>query len=150
MSDSRRETSRVTQRETFSSRHGRDLRSPVLGPELPILNNRIALFDRIAGGTVEYLRSLWPEQLNSVQFDFVSVPTDSIEKDSEKPQLWRVTRASKRITFFRVPLQRSGDLHMEDALQRRMFIEYAVYSAIAEYLGKEPWELLPPNGDRYY
>ncbi len=139
-----------SRRGTSSARHGRGLRSPVLGPELPILDNRITSFDRIAGGTVEYIRSLWPEDLENVQFDFVSIPTDPAPQTDEEPQLWRVSRAEKRVTFFRVPLQRSGRLHVNDQAHRRMFIEYAVYSAVAEYLGKEPWELLPPEGHSHF
>lgn len=142
--------SRSRRRGTTAARHGRGSRSPVLGPELPLLHNRIASFDRIAGGTVEYLRSLWPEDLGNVQFDFVSVPSDPPWELPAEPKLWRVDRQAQRITFFRVPLQRSGRLHVNDAAHRRMFIEYAVYSAVAEYLGREPWELLPPEGTGHF
>ncbi len=31
-----------------------------------------------------------------------------------------------------------------------MFIEYGVYCAVAELLGKEPWELLPPDSSPHF
>ncbi|GAA3588316.1 metallopeptidase family protein [Klugiella xanthotipulae] len=142
--------STARRRGVHANRHGRGMRSPVSGPELPILYNRIAAFDRVAGGTVEYLRSLWPGELDRVRFDFVSIPVTPSPEPVTEPQLWRVDAANHRITFYRVPLQRSGKLHVEDAAHRRMFIEYAVYSAVAEYLGKEPWELLPPEAPGHH
>jgi hypothetical protein len=128
-------------RAVSRNRHGRSLRSPVTGPLLPILNNRIENFHTVVAQTLQYLRSLWPNELAQLHMDIASSPSrTSSEHEVER---WRVHPGENRITLYRIPIQRLGRLHRNDELHRQMAIEGAVIHAIAEYLGKEPWEIGP-------
>jgi hypothetical protein len=132
---------RARSRSGARNRHGRALRSPVTGPLLPILYSRIENFHTIVGQTLQYLRSMWPNELANLHMDFASAPPRISE--SQEVERWRIHPGENRITLYRVPIQRLGRLHKNDDLHRQMAIEGAVIHAIAEYLGKEPWELGP-------
>ena len=48
-----------------------------------------------------------------------------------------------------MPIQRAQGLHVDDAEHRRLFIGHCVYLSVCEYLGRDPWELLPGRFDHY-
>lgn len=121
------------------SRHGRDPRSPVTGPRLPILRSRNARFDLIVGGVIEYLRVLWPDDLAQVRVLVAATPP-AFGTDREVPR-WFVDAATQTITLYRVPILRLARLHRDDELHRQIHIETCVFEAVAELLGCEPWEL---------
>jgi hypothetical protein len=108
---------------------------------LPILNNRIENFHTVVAQTLQYLRSLWPNELAQLHMDIASSP--SRQPSDHEVERWRVHPGENRITLYRIPIQRLGRLHRNDELHRQMAIEGAVIHAIAEYLGKEPWEIGP-------
>jgi hypothetical protein len=139
-------SSRAVSRSGSRNRHGRALRSPVTGPLLPIVYSRVENFYTIVGQTLQYLRSLWPNELANLHMDVASSPPRaSLSDDVER---WRVHPGENRITLYRIPIQRLGRLHKNDDLHRQMQIEGAVIHAVAEFLGKEPWELGPhAHGD---
>lgn len=129
----------MTLRSTSRDRHGRGPRSAVTGPLLPIVYNRIEQFFTIAMQTMQYLQSVWPNDLKDVRVDVLSnppqgSPTDLIPR-------WGIDRAQNRITLYRIPITRMVKLHRDDELHRQMIIESSVFHAVAEYLGREPWEL---------
>lgn len=125
----------------------RAIRSSVTGPALTNPNSRVAFFDRVARSTVDYLQSLFEAELRDVRIEFCSVPT-TFDKD-QGPSLFRVNRDDRSILLYRIPIQRAKGLHVDDELHRRMFIEHVVFRAVAEYLGREPWELLPGQFDHF-
>ena len=132
----------------MAGRHGhRGMRSSVTGPALTNPNSRLSFFDRAARGTVDYLQSVFADDLRNVRIEFCSVPTNFTR--DQGPGLYRVDRADQSILLYRIPIQRAKGLHVDDELHRRMFIEHVVFRAVAEYLGKEPWELLPGQFDHY-
>ena len=57
------------QRGRGRDRHGRGIRSSATGPYLPPLQTRIDTFDMTVASTVDYLRSVWPDQLSDVTFE---------------------------------------------------------------------------------
>ena len=59
---------------------------------------------------------------------------------------WRVMLEERRVILYRLPVERLSRLHRYDDLHRRMMIESCVFRAVAELLGKDPWDLAP---DRY-
>lgn len=129
-------------------RHGRrPIRSSLTGPTLPDPRSRVATFELYARSTVEYLQRQFPEELRGVRVGFQTVPTG--EGESSLPQYYSIDRGSSTIMLFRVPIQRADVLHVDDAEHRRLFIEHCVYLAICEYLGREPWELLPGRFEHY-
>lgn len=133
--------SRARSRSGSRNRHGRGLRSPVTGPSLPILYSRIENFYTVVGQTLQYLRSLWPNELATLHLDVASSPPRASK--NREVERWLVDADAHRITLYRIPIQRLGKLHINDELHRRMAIEGAVIHAVAEYLGKEPWEIGP-------
>ncbi|MBK4346424.1 metallopeptidase family protein [Lacisediminihabitans changchengi] len=122
-------------------RHGRGLRSPVTGPDLPPLHSRAELFDLIVGSTAEYLKDIWPDELATATFEVAALPAqigagDGIDR-------WQVDPVARRVTLYRLPIERLARSQRGDETQRRMMIESCVFRAVAELLGKDPWDLAP-------
>ncbi|MFJ4296692.1 metallopeptidase family protein [Curtobacterium sp. SP.BCp] len=126
------------------SRHGRGGRSSVTGPDLAPLTTRAEAFDRIVGDTAHYLVQLWPDELAGVVFQVADMPTDPTLPD--RMPRWRVDRAGKRVTVFRVPVERVTRSPEKDDVDRRIIVETAVFRAVGELIDKDPWDLAP---DRY-
>ncbi|MFS0730941.1 metallopeptidase family protein [Curtobacterium sp. 1P10AnD] len=126
------------------SRHGRGGRSSVTGPDLAPLSTRAETFDRIVGDTAHYLVQLWPDELAGVVFQVADMPTDPTLPD--RMPRWRVDRAGKRVTVFRIPVERVTRSPEKDDVDRRIIVETAVFRAVGELIDKDPWDLAP---DRY-
>ncbi len=140
------------------------------GPRLPLLHTRVNVFDLTVGSAAQYLKELWPTELDSVSFEVAGVPErlsgsagasgsgssgsgssgGGSGRGSGSGSLgvdrWRVFPAERRIVLYRLPIERLSKLHRYDELHRRMMIESCVFRAVAELIGKDPWELAP---DRY-
>lgn len=125
---------------TSRNRHGRGARGPVTGPHLPMLQNRIDSFDVTVATTADYLKGLWPE-LADVRFEVAAAPPGALGAD--EVERWETDRRLRRIVLFRVPIQRLSKLHRNDELHRRLVVESCVFRAVAELLGKDPWDLAP-------
>jgi hypothetical protein len=130
-----------TSRGRGRDRHGRGIRSSATGPYLPPLHTRIDQFDTTVASTVDYLRSVWPDQLSDVRFEVAAGPSSVLP--GVGVERWTVYPAERRVVFYRLPIQRLTRLHRNDDLHRRMVIESCVFRAIAELLGKDPWDLAP-------
>ncbi|GAA0999408.1 metallopeptidase family protein [Subtercola frigoramans] len=143
MPRSRRNTGAKTSRYRYRNRHGRTLRSSVTGPHLPPLRTRIDLFEMTVASTADYLKGVWPEELADVIFEIGAVPL-GMPAEGAPVERWKVI--GNRIILFRLPIQRLTKLHRDDELHKRMVIESCVFRGVAEYLGKDPWDLAP---DRY-
>ncbi|WP_353112094.1 hypothetical protein [Microbacterium sp.] len=135
----RRTASAAAPRSARHGRHGRLGRSEVVRPPLPPLDGRIDRFDVTVGTAVEFLRGTWPE-LRDVRFEIAAMPTH--DRDGGIPR-WRVDHGGKRISLYRVPIERLLPPGHDDAFHRRYAVESAVFHAAAEYIGREPWELGP-------
>jgi hypothetical protein len=136
----RRTTRSAVVRGRTRSRHGRDLRSSVAGPHLPPLRTRLDTFDMTVASTAEYLRSLWPNELANVSFEVAAMPFGSFGSPDHVDR-WAVTKS--RVILFRLPIERMAHLHRDDEVHRRLAIESCVFRAVAELLGKDPWDLAP-------
>lgn len=123
------------------SRHGRGARGPVTGPHLPMLQGRIDLFETTVASTADYLKSIWPAELAGVRFEVAAAPPDALGAD--EVERWSVDPLSRRIVLFRVPIERLGKLHRNDDAHRRLIVESCVFRAVAELIGKDPWDLAP-------
>ncbi|WP_223694662.1 metallopeptidase family protein [Leifsonia poae] len=125
----------------WRSRHGRGARGPVTGPHLPMLDNRIDAFDMTVASTADYLKGIWPRELADVHFEVAATPIGVTGEDGV--DRWHVDHARRRVLLYRVPIQRLAKLHRNDDLHRRMYVEGCVFRAVAELLGKDPWDLAP-------
>lgn len=122
-------------------RHGRGIRSSVTGPHLPALRTRIDFFDSSVASAVEYVRELWPDELATVRFEIAGIPAGAPAPHGI--DRWRVDPRRRRIVFYRLPIERLAHLHKDDEWHRRSFIESCVFRAVAELLGKDPWDIAP-------
>ncbi len=136
-----RGAARSSGRATSRDRHGRGLRSAVTGPHLPLLHTRADLFDLTVSATAEYLKDIWPDELAGVSFEVAGLPTR--EHETMGIERWMVSTAEHRVILYRLPIERLARLHRNDDLHRRMLIESCVFRAVAELLGKDPWDLAP-------
>lgn len=129
-------------------RHGRrDARSSITGPGLPDPNGRVTRFEVYARGAVELLQSLLPDELQGVNFGFQTVP--STVGTGEFPMLFSVDRPGQTVVLYRLPIQRTRGLHVDDEEHRRYFVEHCAYLAVCEYLGRDPWDLLPGRFEHF-
>lgn len=91
--------------------------------------------------TAEYLRDLWPDELADVSFEVAGLPAEiggSLAVDR-----WRVDTKDRRVILYRLPIERLSRLHRYDEIHKRMMVESCVFRAVAELLGKDPWDLAP-------
>jgi hypothetical protein len=93
------------------------------------------------GSTAEYLKDIWPDELASATFEVAGLPArldaaDGIDR-------WHVDPIARRVTLYRLPIERLARVQRGDETQRRMMIESCVFRAVAELLGKDPWDLAP-------
>jgi hypothetical protein len=141
MPRNRRTSSEPPATSRWRSRHGRGARGPVTGPHLPMLHNRIDSFDMTVASTADYLKGIWPSELANVHFEVAATPIGV--KGDDGVDRWQVDHARRRVVLYRVPIQRLAKLHRNDELHRRMYVEGCVFRAVAELLGKDPWDLAP-------
>ncbi|GAB3126860.1 metallopeptidase family protein [Glaciibacter psychrotolerans] len=132
-----------TRRGRGRDRHGRGIRSSATGPYLPPLRTRIGMFDMTIAATVDYLRGVWPAELSSVRFEVAPGPDSAMSVGGV--ERWSVDSVARRVVFYRLPIQRLSRLHRNDEFHQRMIIESCVFRAVAEYLGKDPWDLAPEH-----
>lgn len=130
-------------RTGWRDRHGRGIRAAVTGPHLPLLRTRADVFDSTVAATAQYLKDLWPDELATTHFEVADLPA---VPGSAGVSRWLVIAPERRIILYRLAIERLARLHRHDELHRRMMIESCVFRAVAELLGKDPWDLAP---DRY-
>lgn len=124
-----------------SDRHGRGIRSPITGPQLPMLHTRLDFFESSVASAVDYLRGLWPDELARVSFELAGVPAG--DPDDRGVDRWRVDRRRRVVVLYRLPMERMAHLHRDDEWHRRSYIESCVFRAVAELLGRDPWDIAP-------
>jgi hypothetical protein len=99
------------------------------------------MFEMTVASTAEYLKDLWPDELADVGFDIAGMPAEL--GTSPAVDRWRVLRRERRVILYRLPIERLSRLHRYDDLHKRMMVESCVFRAVAELLGKDPWDLAP-------
>lgn len=140
MARSRRVSHAPSARGAARNRHGRGLRSSVTGPHLPVLRTRAETFESAVAETADYLRGLWPEDLASVSFEIAGIPRSVAGTGFDR---WWVDPVARRVVLYRLPIERLSHLHLDDESHQRMHVESCVFRAVAELLGRDPWDLAP-------
>lgn len=130
-----------TARTGYRDRHGRGIRSSVTGPHLRPLQTREDFFEACVASAVDYLRELWPGELERVVFEVAGVPVD--QSGADGIDRWRADRRRGRVVLYRLPIERLAHLHRDDEWHRRSYIESCVFRGVAELLGRDPWEIAP-------
>lgn len=116
------------------------MRSSVAGPYLPRLQSRAGLIEDTIADTALYLKGLWPHELSHVAFDVAGMPPPTQQGGVPR---WQVASDRSRIVFYRVPIERLARLHRVDDWHRRLYVEGCVFRAVAELLGRDPWDIAP-------
>ena len=112
----------------------------LLGPRaLPRLS-RGDEFTHIVAATVSYLKGQWSEELATLRVDVVGMPHNL---DTPRVPRWSIDRRNRTIRIYRHPIERLTKLHRKDRWHTRVMIESVVFSAVAEMLGTDPWQLAP-------
>lgn len=127
----------------FRNRHGRGLRSSVTGPHLPVLRTRAETFEGVVAETADYLKGLWSDDLADVSFEIAGIPRAVRSGGFDR---WWVDHVARRVVLYRLPIERLAHAQVDDEAHQRAHIEGAVLRAVAELLGRDPWDLAP---DRY-
>lgn len=143
MARSRRVSQPPSPRGAARNRHGRGLRSSVTGPHLPVLRTRAETFEGTVAETADYLRGLWPDDLAEVSFEIAGIPRAVSGDGFDR---WWVDPVARRVVLYRLPIERLTHAHVEDESHQRLHVEGCVFRAVAELLGRDPWDLAP---DRY-
>ncbi len=129
-------------------RHGRrPIRSSLTGPQLPNPDGRVIRFEVAARAALEVLRHHLGDELALLRVGVTTAPSG--EGTSSNPMFYTVDRDTHTIMLFRMPIQRAKGLHVDDADHRRFFIGHCVHLAVCEYLGREPWEVMPGHFDHF-
>lgn len=144
----RQRRTRIEPAEPRGRKHGRrPIRSSLAGRHLPDPHGRRSRFETDARGAVDLLQSSFPDELRGVRIGFQTAPTG--EGESRFPLFYSIDRSASLITLYRMPIQRARGLHVDDDEHRRYFVEHCVYQAVCEYLGREPWELMPGRFEHF-
>lgn len=117
------------------------MRTPVTGPYLPLIASRVLLFEDAVASVAEYLVELWPRELRDVRFEVAGLPSDA--ESAAGVSRWSVDHRRRRIVLYRVPIERLTRFHVRDERHLVLVVEACVVRAVAEYLGKNPWDLTP-------
>jgi hypothetical protein len=131
-------------RKASRDRHGRGLRHPLSGGFYHLARGRSDDLTEILGSTCEYLRSLWPDELANLTWRIMDAP--HIGPLSREVRRFSVRKEVTTVTFYRLPIMRLS-LRAANPIDERLRIEHYAFLAIAELLGKEPWQLLPGTTD---
>lgn len=131
--------------------HGRrPIRSSLAGPILTNPASRVAIFKQWAVPVIQFLTKNFPDKLEGVNVGFSTVPMPGEHKwNLEKSKYYSIDHGNKTIVLHRMPIQRFKGLHVDDEDHRRMFVEHIIYVAVCDYLGVEPWALLPGYFEHY-
>ena len=121
------------------ARHGRALRSVVTGRYLPRLRGRRDDFDAVVSQSLGFARSLWPEEMSGVRVFIASAPEAAVHGDHI--DRWLTDPEQRSVTLFRIPISRFDRRAGDDDVHFQMIVEGYVYRAIAELLGKDPWDI---------
>lgn len=111
------------------------------GPHLDVLRTRAEFFDACIASAADYLRGLWPDEMAGIRFEVADVPAGA--PGAHGVDRWRVSIPERRVVLYRLPIERLAHLHRDDEWHRRSFIESCVFRAVAELLGKDPWDIAP-------
>lgn len=129
-------------------RHGRrPARSSLTGSSLPNPDTRALRFELDARAALEEIQAHLGEEMHGVRVGVAVAPMGLGE--SSQPLFYSVDRAQQTILLYRMPIQRARGLHVDDEAHRAMFVGYCVYRAVCEYLGRDPWDVLPGYFEHY-
>lgn len=132
-------------RNSQRDRHGRGLRGVLV--RAPFRGRRAPTgLVEIVAGTVEYLKAEFPNDFAKLQWRVTDQGPIDVVDGVEKVRRWSNDPSTMTIHIYRLPIERLGHVRRQDALHERMHIEEYVFSAAADLIGRDPFDLLPGGG----
>jgi hypothetical protein len=125
------------------SRH-RDPSNYVIGPIAQSRVRRGADCTLVVAANVSSLKSPWPTERSTLRVEVWGMPESH---DAFRLPRWSLNREKRTIRIYRHPIERLTMLHRRDRWHKRVLIESVVFSAVADMLGTDPWQLAP---DRFH
>jgi hypothetical protein len=122
--------------------HGRTKRpgrSAVVGPVLAGRRRRSDFFNDTVLALIEHLRDIAPQEIEGITVSIQAMPN----RNDRSPGIarWEVDKKNRRVTLFRLPIERLSGGQSPDPWQRRLLIESVVIRAVAELIDWDPWRL---------
>lgn len=130
-------------RGQYRDRHGRGIRRPLLSKLFVHGQSRAQGFQANVDSVFEYLQSIRPEELKDLTWQIQDAP--GLSSEGNEVKAWMVNRGRQNITIYRLPIERLGSHSRLKPMEERMRLEEQVFDAVANFLGIDPWELVPEN-----
>ncbi len=118
------------------NRHGRSIRRVSFSPLFAQSSSRVGSFDEIIKNTVEFIKVNYSEELGQLKYEIYDSP--SYRPGAKKVRRWAVKADQMTIVIYRLPIERFGQHRRKTHFEVRMSIEFQVFSAAAELIGREP------------
>ena len=118
------------------NRHGRSIRRVSLSPLFEQGSSRIGGFEDIIKNTVEFIKANFADELSDLKYEIYDSP--SYRPGVKKVRRWAVKSDQMTVVIYRLPIERFGQHRRKTLFEIRMSIEYQVFSAAAELIGREP------------
>ena len=125
-----------TQLPIVRNRHGRTLRRVTLSPLFTAGSGRIDGFEEVVKNTVDFIKANYAEELGDLKYQIFDAP--SFRADAKRVRRWAVKTNEKTIVIYRLPIERFGGHRRKNPFEIRMSIEFQVFSAAANLIGREP------------
>jgi hypothetical protein len=118
------------------NRHGRSIRRVSFSTLFAQDSSRVGSFEEIVKNTVEFIRANFAEELGELKYEVFDSP--SYRPGIKKVKRWAIKSDQQSIVIYRLPIERFGQHRRKTHFEVRMSIEYQVFSAAAELIGREP------------
>jgi hypothetical protein len=118
------------------SRHGRPIRRVSLSPLFAATSSRANSFEEIVKITVDFIKTNYAEELGELKYEILDAP--SLRSGATRVRRWAVKSDDQTIVIYRLPIERFGGHRRKSAFEARMSIEFQVFSAAANLIGREP------------
>ena len=114
-----------------------------LSPLFSQSSSRVGSFEDIVKNTVEFIKANFADELGDLNYEIYDSP--SYRPDVKKVRRWAVKSDQMTVVIYRLPIERFGQHRRKTLFEIRMSIEYQVFSAAAELIGREPAFFLGEN-----
>ena len=118
------------------NRHGRSIRRVSFSPLFAQSSSRVGSFEDIVKNTVEFIKTNYADELGQLKYEIFDSP--SFRPGANKVRRWAVKTEQMTIVIYRLPIERFGQHRRKTNFEVRMSIEFQVFSAAAELIGREP------------
>ena len=118
------------------NRHGRSIRRVSLSPLFAPNSSRINSFEEVVKNTVDFIRANYADELGELKYQIFDAP--SFRPGAKRVRRWAVKTDENTIVIYRLPIERFGQHRRKSNFEIRMSIEFQVFSAAADLIGREP------------